>query len=267
MFEFDRIETPENVELERRLAGIGSRFIAGLLDHLIMIAVIAIVIVVLVLLDVLDVLTDLGGGVGWWGFALMLVAGVMIQWGYFVFFEAVMHGQTPGKRRMSIRVVKEGGGAVSLLDNVVRNLLRVVDGLGAYAVAGISMFSTRRTQRLGDLAAGTVVISEQTADYSARTDRRTTAQTWDRDVSADALRATGLHAEEYRALANYWARRGQLTLEARMRVLPRLFQPILERGGWADQQWPLERLEAYLEQILAESDAAEGGAAGPGGTT
>ena len=177
MDDFDVIETPENVGLERRLAGIGSRSLAGLLDHLILAALLAAVIVLLLLMtgfsvgiaEMSDNLIDQAGTLVM-GILILIV--FLIYWGYFLAFEMWTNGQTPGKKYMRIRVVRVEGGAITFSAVAIRNLLRALDAIGGYAVGGVTMFLTRKSQRLGDLAAGTVVISEELPNYAAKADSR-----------------------------------------------------------------------------------------------
>jgi len=107
-------------------------------------------------------------------------------------------------------------------------------------------------QRLGDLAAGTVVISEQTPSYSARPDRRRASDS-EQVMTAEALRATGLDPEAFRVLANFWARRHELTLEARQRLLPKLVSPILDRAGVTLPDHSPETLERYVELMMEKA--------------
>lgn len=264
MDDFDLIETPENVELQRRLAGIGSRFMAGLVDFLVIVAVY--LVLVLAFLGVawattFDV-TDFAGSLGAWAWAALILVFYLIYWGYYVFAEMVTNGQSPGKRAMKIRVVKHDGGPITFLDIAIRNLLRVVDGMFAYAIGGVCMFLTKRSQRLGDLAAGTVVVSEQVPDYSASTDRKTSAQ-WEREASPEALRATGLKPQEYRVLLNYWARRHQFPIETSRRLLRQVLQPILQRAGRAIAADDMEGLLNYADVLIHKAEAAEQEARGP----
>ena len=261
MQDFDLIETPENVELEQRLAGIGSRFIAGLVDNLLIVGLFAVLFIILLLtsVDMRDVVRA-SGTASRWAVAMGIVAAFIIYWGYFVFFEMVTNGQSPGKKKAKLRVVKRGGGAITFTDVAIRSLLRAVDGLLLYVVAGVVMFCTKRCQRLGDLAAGTVVISEDVPDYSARADKPTRTD-WEQVATPDGLRASGLKPEEYRVLANYWVRRHELTLEARQRLLPRLVRPVLERLGVAPPDESMETLEAYVAAVMQK--ASESGQTDP----
>jgi len=254
MEEFDIIETPENVNLRRRLAGIGSRFLAGILDTLL----IAGMYLVLWLVFIGFTLAPLGAGssladaVGTVTFAILILVAFFIYWGYFILFETWLNGQTPGKRYMKIRVVQQEGAGVTLEAVVIRNLLRVVDILGLYAVAGISMFVTTKIQRLGDLAAGTVVVSEELQDYAAHYDKK--KKLFDNaPVPADHLAAAGLKPQEYRLLQNYWLRRHELSFEARERLLPELLQPILDRTGASVPNQSLPALEDYVDDLLRQA--------------
>ena len=88
-----------------------------------------------------------------------------LSWGYFIFFELVWNGQTPGKRVVGIRVLTSRGEPVTLVHSLVRNLVRLVDALpSAYMIGSIAILVTRRSQRLGDLAAGTIVVRERHAE-------------------------------------------------------------------------------------------------------
>lgn len=257
MQDFDIIETPENVELQRRLAGIGSRFIAGLMDTL-LITLMYIVLLLLFLILGINIISYVGISdvLGMWVLAIMIFVAFLIYWGYFVLFEMLTNGQSPGKKYMKIRVVMVEGGGISLSSIAIRNLLRVVDGIGMYAVAGFVMFVTHKVQRLGDLAAGTVVISEEIPDYSARYDKKKRVLD-DKTITPAVLEATGLKPEEYRLLHNYWLRREELTIEARSKILPQLLQPILVRMGQPMTDKSLAFLEGYVEKLMDKAENAD----------
>lgn len=257
MDEFDIIETPENVDLQRRLAGIGSRFAAGVIDHLLIALLVAALIVVSFAFQVnLIVLgTDMADQVGSVALAVLIIVSFLIYWGYFFFFELWMNGRTPGKKSLRIRVVRLEGGPITFDSIAIRNLLRAVDFLGLYSVAGIAMFLTKKSQRLGDLAAGTVVISEDVPDYAAKADKKQKVFD-DVAVSGAALAASRLTPQEYRLLHNYWLRRGQLTIEARQRLLPQLMGPILMRLGESVPADSPAVLEAKLESLITQRATA-----------
>jgi uncharacterized RDD family membrane protein YckC len=195
--------------------------------------------------------TDMADQVGSVALAALIIVSFLIYWGYFFFFELWMNGRTPGKKSLKIRVVRLEGGPITFDSIAVRNLLRAVDFLGLYSVAGIAMFLTKKSQRLGDLAAGTVVISEDVPDYAAKADKKQKVLD-DVAVSGVALAASRLTPQEYRLLHNYWLRREQLTLDARHRLLPQVMGPILTRLG---EPVPVDSpavLEAKLESLILQ---------------
>lgn len=245
--EFELIETPENVELQQRLAGIGTRFLAGFVDLSAIACVMFLTWLALVLSNVLVPIIDI---LNTWLLAFVIVGVFLLIWTYFVLFELYTNGQTPGKKYMKVRVVKEGGGAVGFSEVAIRNLLRPVDGFPLYPVAGFSMFFTKRIQRLGDLAAGTVVISEAPHDYSASADRPKKTD-WTSSPSAEDLRHTDLTPEEFRVLSSYQRRRDELTLDARERLLTQMLPPVLERLSRPPAGNSLEELEWTVDQLLA----------------
>lgn len=244
----DLIETPENVELEQRLAGIGSRFIAGLIDLLITTGISLLVFIVLMTVASLDPFD----AAPIWAILMSVLLYYFVSLVYFTYFEYSTNGQSPGKKTVRVRIVKEGGLPIRFGDVLIRNLLRLVDGVPVAAIGCVAMFISKKCQRLGDLAAGTVAVSEQVTDYSARSDRRITAQ-WEAEAGVAALRATGLTPDEYRLLSNYWTRRSELTLEARFSVLPKLLAPVLARTGQALADGRFETLEAFVELLMRQA--------------
>ena len=156
------IETPEQVALEFPVAGIGSRFVALLLDHIIQFG--ALLVLLLVFIAVMAAAGEhaedkLGGK---WFIAGFIFLVFLIIWGYFALFEALWQGQTPGKRVMKLRVIKDTGRQITLFEALARNLLRFVDYMPSLYLAGtITMLCNKRNKRLGDLAAGTLVIHER----------------------------------------------------------------------------------------------------------
>lgn len=162
------VETPENIFLEFELAGLGSRFLAYLIDTIIQ---------VLILLGVFYVGTVLFGTIGLLAGSpnmsgtLMSVLSVLalfvVYEGYFIFFETRWQGQSVGKKILHLRVVKDEGYPVSFWDSVLRNLLRVVDAMPplsffpSYGLGSAVLLSNRQAKRVGDFVAGTLVIKER----------------------------------------------------------------------------------------------------------
>lgn len=95
-------------------------------------------------------------------FAVGIILFFLVFYGYFVIFEKLWNGQTPGKRLLGIRVVRDGGYPVELVGSIIRNLVRIVEQiLGFYAVSVISMLLSPENKRLGDYAAGTIVVRDR----------------------------------------------------------------------------------------------------------
>ncbi|MGC4094530.1 MAG: RDD family protein [Polyangiaceae bacterium] len=150
------IDTPERVRFACRLAGPSQRGAAFLVDLVIRGTIFA---VLLILLGVFGVV---GQGLFGLGTGLVLVVAFAVEWGYFVVCESVMQGQSVGKRMMSLRVIRADGLPVGFGDSVLRNLLRAADFLpNFYAIGALTMCLDSKFRRLGDLAAGTLVISER----------------------------------------------------------------------------------------------------------
>ncbi len=157
------IDTPEQVELSYSVAGIGSRFVALLLDTLIIVAMYVALGIVFVLAASVTGGRDSSGALGLWFIAALLLVYFVINWGYFALCEAYWQGQTPGKRVMKLRVIKDSGRQITLFEALARNLLRFVDYLpGFYLVGVITMLCNKRNKRLGDMVAGTLVVHERT---------------------------------------------------------------------------------------------------------
>lgn len=163
------IDTPENVSFGYEIAGIGSRFIGALIDTIILgILLLLLNIALVVLLARLGdagAVFDLESGENWvvgLVIALYALLNFAVIWGYYIAFEWLNNGQTPGKRVARTRVVQLDGSPVGGLGAVVRNLVRVIDFLpGGYGVGLVVMFTNSRSRRLGDFAAGTLVVRDQ----------------------------------------------------------------------------------------------------------
>ncbi|HLJ94441.1 MAG TPA: RDD family protein, partial [Gemmataceae bacterium] len=157
-----RIETPEQIDVSLELAGLGSRFVARVLDWMIKLGI-AVVVGILGAI-VLGLLGYAPGAKTVSIYVLTLLVGLFYAFflGYDIYFEVRRNGQTPGKRRAGIRVIREEGAPLDFRSACIRNLLGTADFLPAfYLLGGLFVLLTPRNQRLGDLAAGTIVIRER----------------------------------------------------------------------------------------------------------
>lgn len=148
-----RLVTPERIVFQYPLAGPFRRVVGYMIDVLVM-------LLAIMVLSILSLVVSLGSISG---MGPMLVAYFLIVWGYGAFFEGLFNGQTIGKRVMRIRVVSDQGVPITGAQAVLRNLVGTVDGPLPffYLAALMSMMLTRKFQRLGDLAAGTMVVVEE----------------------------------------------------------------------------------------------------------
>jgi uncharacterized RDD family membrane protein YckC len=170
-FDDHAIETPEQVALYFPLAGLGSRFLAVALDSLIQGAVtMVLVLIAVIVFSALGprTLDNMSNTAAKWFVALLIFGYFVLIWGYYALFEAFRNGQTPGKRVMKIRVIKDNGRQVTFFEALARNLLRVVDSMPtAYLTGVISILVTKQNKRLGDLVAGTIVVHERVDEFGA----------------------------------------------------------------------------------------------------
>src|SRR5579871_4978857 len=145
------IATPERVSLEYGIAGVGSRGGAVLVDTLIQLAVLLLVSAALAgaSVAVSSFLDSFSRGTGMLILGVWVLALFAISTGYFMVFEIVWNGQTPGKRLLGLRVIRESGYPIRPVDSVVRNLVRIVDWLPiAYGIGVLVMLVNRRSRRL-----------------------------------------------------------------------------------------------------------------------
>ncbi|REJ77545.1 MAG: RDD family protein [Acidobacteria bacterium] len=257
------IETPERVPLSFALASIGNRFLAVAIDHAIQ---------YFVLFTVGYAIYSLTGLVGneyyagyylselpKWSIAILLLLLSMVFSGYFVFFEWLWSGQTPGKKLMKLRVIRDDGRPITLWESFARNLLRIFDAmpvvaLPMYSIGLITVFISGRDQRVGDLFAGTVVIRERSDEAPTFEETFSSSRITDtamrrvfnpRPFEADLSELT---TEEMEVVEMYLRRRFDLSERQRLwmawRVaLPIMFKirPVYEKDDF--------HYEAFLEEL------------------
>ena len=244
------IETPEQVDLRFPIAGIGSRFLAVLAD----IALRTLVLIVIVLIFSLIFsaaprirgTSDLSGTGAKWFVAGIFFIFFLLNWGYFSLFEAFWNGQTPGKKFCKIRVIQQSGRQITFFEAMTRNLIRIVDMLPSFYLIGvIATLCNRQHQRLGDLAAGTLVVHERPSDeplWSGTGTRTITAAAFEppatepsfqrRDetnLPADAV--ARLTAEDLSVIDRFFSRILDMELDTRARIAERLAAQMSEKMG------------------------------------
>lgn len=164
LFDKHTIETPEQLRLDFAVAGIGSRFLALAIDSLIQIGVVVLIFIILAAFGSVFTLA-IRGQSSVWLLAATSVLFFLLFFGYYAIFEILWNGQTPGKRLIGIRVVKDSGRPLTAAESIGRNLLRIVDQLpGFYAIGITSALLTTGNKRLGDLVAGSIVVRESSLE-------------------------------------------------------------------------------------------------------
>ncbi|MGQ0521830.1 MAG: RDD family protein [Actinomycetota bacterium] len=208
------IATPEGVDLEMTLAGLGSRAVARMVDQAIQLAVLLAVGLLAALAGATTGVTGDGGGAV--AAAVAVVVVFAVQFGYDVLFEVLASGRTPGKRWSGLRVVRVDGAPVGFVTSAVRNLLRLVDSLpGIYAVAMVAVLASSRNQRLGDMAAATVVVRERRGPRKAGVAPAVAGAAGSHDPTWDVSAVT---AEELATIRRFLDRRATLAPHARARL-------------------------------------------------
>jgi uncharacterized RDD family membrane protein YckC len=239
------IDTPEQVSLEYPLAGAGSRFLALGIDVVVQLIAFAGLGILGVLAAQIVAVASRRSAV--WIAAILVALAFVVHYGYFATFEAVWNGQTPGKRAVGIRVVAVSGRPLTAFDAIVRNVLRIVDQIpGMYAVGLLALFVTPRNQRLGDVAAGTVVVhdhaSERPLILNPRFASLPTVPPGSRHYGARRLSAAEVMVAEA-----FLERRTTLDSEVRLAMARRVFARMERRlalapGSAIDEERMLEEM-------------------------
>lgn len=253
------IETPEQIPLDFQLAGIGSRFLALALDSLIQAGALVVLVIIAGLVS-----SQLGKTGRTWLWAIVVLGWFLIRFTYFALFEALWNGQTPGKRWVHLRVIKESGRAITAYESIARNLLRLVDSIPEiYAVGIVSALLSSRSKRLGDYVAGTVVVREQplrtklqvgwTLIPPPASDSAKAAANPGLELGLDVSR---LSPEEFQLVDSFLERRRQLAAEVRGEMARRISHRIaskldLPAGSRPDSEKLLEAVAAAYRNRAA----------------
>jgi len=232
--------TPERVSLQYDIAGIGSRGAAAIVDTVIQsVALIVIFVALTAGLVAGSAFLSVGSGPGaaTLFLALFILALFAVADGYFMLFEILWNGQTPGKRMVGIRVIRENGYPMRPIDAVIRNLVRMVDWLpGAYGIGVLTMLLNKRSKRLGDFASGTIVVREGSRGAAALV-TATAASAESRGVRLASADAT--------LVRDFLVRRASMDPRARADLAARLSAVLAQRYALTLDGEP----EAFLERL------------------
>lgn len=259
------IETPERVPLEFALASIGNRFLAVAIDHSIQFSSIFLIawffssIAGYSASDVSDAPERLFIEAPKWLIAILIIILFLVFSGYFAAFEWLWNGQTPGKRLLKLRVIRDDGRPLTLWEAIARNLLRIADAIPGfiipvYSVGLIVIFLSSRDQRVGDFFAGTVVIRERsdeapTFDETFSNKFRDMAFTRVHNTTGVQANVAALNENEIEVVESFLRRRWDLTERQRLWMAWRIALPIMYK---LKPTYDLETFtyEGFLEEIL-----------------
>jgi uncharacterized RDD family membrane protein YckC len=265
MLSDDRIGviTPEAVEFTFDLSGLASRVLALLVDLIIQ------VVIFIILLIIAARYITLGPDESEFPLALVIIfAGFyIINWGYFVFFELLWNGRSPGKRLMGCRVIRDGGLPVNFISSLIRNFIRPIDYvLSALMVGFFIVFASPTYKRLGDLAAGTIVITERRMTLmSLLTERRVGGFRPTRPPLGLFTKAdvTVLTKAQLHTIRRFLDRRFDLHADKRLQFARELFDKVAALMPSAKGHGiPYEQV---LEEIIIATEEEKPGAAGDTG--
>ncbi|HEX3469001.1 MAG TPA: RDD family protein [Candidatus Elarobacter sp.] len=207
------VRTGEAVALRYELAGLGSRFLAVVVD---MIAQTVLAIVLLIAFSFARPVLfriRLSGNLEAWLIAGMIAFLFLVFFGWFIVFEIWWSGRSPGKRALGLRVVRDGGFPIDAGASIIRNIVRIVEfGFGFYLLSAISTLVSRENKRLGDFAAGTIVVR----------DRGETVGDLDAFLARPVPADTGLSPADRLLVERFLARRASLDRGARMQLATRI---------------------------------------------
>lgn len=238
------ISTPENVDLHLELAGLGNRIMAGLVDRSLIGAVslfvIAICVGAAIGVDNSPMATDTKTVVYYYLVGIGLLFLFIINFGYFIFFEGMWKGQTPGKRVAQIRVIEANGQPVGWSSVFIRNLLRFVDEMPGIYLGVLAMLVDKNERRFGDLAAGTLVIRERLQSLSTSTLSIVS------DTNAEIPMDTGqISPDEYSLLVSFLKRRDTLSGEQRRIIASDMAHHFRSKLDMNDSDSP----ELFIEKL------------------
>lgn len=221
------IVTPENVQIEYELAGIASRGGAVIIDMLLQGASIVVVLLLWAALSWV-----FGWKTASWLDAIFYIFLFVLFYGYHVYFETVWNGQTPGKRYARLRAVREGGLPIDLPCAAIRNLVRFIDAIPSmYVLGGIIALCNSKNKRLGDIAAGTIVVKER-SEWAEVLKKPAVPQTTARFAEADYIRNIELVSnEEFEAIKRFLDRKAELEDYLREQLAFKIAKPLVDKLG------------------------------------
>lgn len=251
------ITNPDQVELKFQLAGMGSRFCAGLFDLFFMLLIMIVLLMGLLPFgEIRDLLKESENILSTVQGTVLILMAFVVYWGYHVFWETFSRGQSPGKKICQIQVLTDDGLLPSCKHAVIRNLIRTVDAFPgiSYFVAGVAMGIDPNGKRLGDMAAGTIVVRKEHKKSmgGCALSARSMVQI-EKGKKAEALMLPygAVDPKTIALIHRFLMRREELTQEKRAEIALTIASPLYEK--WGEK---LEDAERFLEMIQTLANEA-----------
>ena len=239
------IEAPEQIELNYDIAGIGSRFCAASVDT----ALIAIVSIIGISVTSGALSDILGERVGNWIIAVRIFIIFAFFWSYYIIFDLISNGQSPGKRLIKLRVIKADGYPINFADSAIRNILRIIDFLPIFYFVGIlTMMIDKKWRRLGDLAAGTLVIKEHTELTSDQLIPHISNKT--HLTYTDIIQLDQVTTDDLATIREYLSRRSRLQKSRKVLLAQTIARPIAQKMGIKTRI----DYDVFLEELFIKSN-------------
>ncbi|MBF8983188.1 RDD family protein [Lutibacter sp. B2] len=226
-----KITTPENIEIEYDLAGLGSRAAAVVIDFLIQGVALLILAIGLMIAEFnpLDAYETYSG----WVIGISLIIFFVITYGYFIICELTMNGKTPGKKMFHLRTIRNNGQPITIKHSIIRNLFRVIIDL--YGIGTVLIFFSKEHKRVGDYAASTMVIVEEKKEIPANLEI---------EFSGKVNYKYSITQEEYSLLKDYFNRKENLGEHA--------VELEIELGKYFCEKFEVQKSEKEYDGFLKE---------------
>lgn len=244
------LRSPEKVIINLNLAGFASRFAAQIIDYFIMFFILLALLmgigVIFAFIDIPDSAAFIADN-PLIAIPIILIFQFLLLNGYFVIFELAWNGQTPGKRLMKLRVVRDGGAPVTFASVLIRNLMRIVDLLPtAYAIGIITILLSKKNQRLGDMAAGTLVIRDEADNVPIAMNLELKELPW---TGKARLYVHQISESEYGTLKQFLIRRPGMNPDEAAGIIEKLTTFFALKLGVETEE--IEDKVEFLEQVAA----------------
>jgi uncharacterized RDD family membrane protein YckC len=226
--EIIEIETPEKIVFTYAVSSTGTRIFSYTIDVIIQFLTIVILIIIVYAVSGFNLANELRYNVSGLLVAFLYLVYFFIQWGYYILFEVIMGGQSPGKKLMKIRVIRTNGEPLDFATIVLRNLLRVVDAFPFYhLIGGLVSIVDKLSRRVGDIVADTIVVKEMEFNLK-EPDFRTVFRTLIQREKFSLLHKK-LNEEQLYILRRFLNEKNSLTEEKQNEIALRLAKSVKKR--------------------------------------